>query len=589
MPIQRSMTDSPYPDAIPGTSSPMWGDEDEYIDAPELTGNPVAIPGFPERAEVVDFAPKSANAGIEFISAPELSGADPTPATHAPVATNDTVYKRAGMLTANQVINGRADQYAHLDATIVEVKAHVQSQLVSLGKDEEIDQARRNPEIRQEISAEIDRVALNYMLRERKVRGTDGEIVVASVINDILGLGPLEPLWQDSSITEVIVNGPNDVYVEQKGVLVKAKACRFRSQEHLLDVCQRILVPLNRKVDMKDPLADGRLPDWSRVNVVHQAVAPKGPLLTIRRFPEHTRSLVDLVSQDSLDQDMAVLLATLVANRTSILICGGTGSGKTTFLNALSEAISPKDRIITIEDSLELRLNPANHVAAMEARPPDASGGNSVTIRSLVKNALRMKPTRIIVGEIRDSAALDMLQACNTGHEGSMSTIHANGPDEAISRLAVMVAQGGEMPSDKVEWLVGSAIDLIVMVRQYADGSRRVSGLYEVPNTSQLSAGVPLRTIPLWEWEQTGVEADGKIVGVYTKKADISESLVKSKGLEYGVKYTWDDLLNLSAGDGSTKPAAETEAPKRTAKPGRPGNPAAAPRRPSVFGQGGEA
>jgi len=364
-------------------------------------------------------------------------------------------------------------------------------------------------------------------------------------VNEIVGLGPLEPLWQDPTITEVIVNGPNDVFVEQSGRLLKAKACRFRSQDHLLEICQRILSPLNRKVDVRDPLADGRLPDGSRVNIVHQALAPKGPLMTIRRFPEKNMSLIDLVGIGAMDKEMATLIATLISNKCSTLIVGGTGSGKTTLLNALSVAIPRHERIVTIEDSLELRLDSNSHVAAMEARPSDASGKNAIPIRSLVKNALRMRPDRIIVGEIRDSAALDMLQACNTGHEGSMSTVHANGPDEAISRLTVMVAQGGEIPADKVEWLIGSAIDLIVMARRYEDGSRRVEGLYEVPDMAEEGHEGALVTIPLWEWEQTGTDENGKLLGQYVKRNDISKSLFESKGLDFGKKYSWEELCVL--------------------------------------------
>lgn len=481
-------------------------------------------------------------------NAPELQGQNAAPAASAAM-TGDTApvagYTSAGVLSSQEVIDGDADRYAFLDPLIVEVTAWVQQALVAADRADDIDEARRDPAKRGSIEQEIDRLALQYMLRERRIRGDEGKRVIASVVNDIVGLGPLEPLWQDKNITEVIVNGPDDVFVEQNGKLVRAKACRFRSQEHLLEVCQRILMPLNRKVDVRDPLADGRLPDGSRVNVVHQTLAPKGPLLTIRRFPEKNRSLVDLVDIGSMDREMATLIATLIANKCSVLVVGGTGSGKTTLLNALSVAIPTHERVVTIEDSLELRLNPTSHVAAMEARPADSSGKNAVPIRQLVKNSLRMRPDRIIVGEIRDSAALDMLQACNTGHEGSMSTVHANGPDEALSRLTVMVAQGGEIPADKVEWLIGSAIDLIVIARRYEDGSRRVAGVYEVPDVASLAPGESLHTIPLWEWEQTGVDDDGRLIGKYVKKNDISERLAKAKGLEHGKEYTWDTLVEL--------------------------------------------
>lgn len=454
-------------------------------------------------------------------------------------------YTAAGILTSDQVMSGDANKWAWLDTKVLEVIGVVQQALVNADRADDIEKARTDPELRRKISEEIDRIALQHMLKERGIRGEEGKVLIAMVVNDIVGLGPLEPLWDDPSITEVIVNGPTDVYVEQAGRLKKAHGCRFRSQDHLLEVCQRILSPLNRKVDVRDPLADGRLPDGSRVNVVHTALAPRGPLLTIRRFPETNRSLVDLVNIGSLDPGMATLLATLVRARASTLVVGGTGSGKTTLLNSLSVAIPPEERIVTIEDSLELRLAAGSHVAAMEGRPPDSSGANAVTIRQLVKNALRMRPDRIIVGEIRDSAALDMLQACNTGHEGSMSTVHANGPNEAISRLAVMVAQGGEIPADKVDWLVGSALDLIVMARRYEDGSRRVSGIYEVPDVTDWEPGTPLRVTPLWEWTQTGVNEDGLMVGEYRKINDISETLTRSRRLDVTPPVTWEELQVL--------------------------------------------
>lgn len=821
-----------------------------------------------------------------------------TPA--APVAPAGAAggYASAGSITAEQVINGDPAQFAHLDERLAVLTAQVQKSLVDSGRSTQLDQARFDPEVRAALSAEIDRLALSFLLQGRSGAAAETQILVASVVNEIIGLGPLEPLWLDPAITEVIVNGPDQVFVERAGRLIQARGARFRSQEHLLEICQRILSPLNRKLDVKDPLADGRLPDGSRVNAVHFAIAPNGPLLTIRRFPEVNRSLADLVDLGAMTPEMAQNLAWLVSNKATTLVVGGTGTGKsldlatpiptpsgfvrmgdlkvgdwvfddqgaptqvtgaydvqldrpcfrvqfsdgssivadaehlwttdaidasglinastelgeleggggavalatrsatqvtatteqlratlraaevgqpnhsirsagvvnfgeaddllvaprllglwlcrgegeravlhlenpelvaefdragfptsetspnvwavsgglatrllaeqvlqdahiphkylfsseaqrrellsglldadgsvdangwitftsneeslardfrsltsslgyaarfmemktslpgrassvayvvrfvgrgdeftdperiaelrsrgavqasasrdilsiepvptrpvrcirvaaeshlflagdtftathnTTMLNALSAAIPNDERVITIEDSLELRLSADNHVAAMEARPKDASGSNEVTIRALVKNALRMRPDRIIVGEIRDQAALDMLQACNTGHEGSMSTVHANGPNEAVSRMAVMVAQGGEIPADKVDWLVGSALDILIMIRRYKDGSRRVSGVYEVPEVDSLPAGQPLTTIPLWEWHRTGETPDGKLIGEYRKVNEVSERLREKLSLDFEPLWTWEQVLALSA------------------------------------------
>ena len=980
---ELTVPDPPAPAYRPRTGRPRENDSSHLLDAPELRQtqpSPTPSPETPSQAPV---------------SRPQA----PTASSGAPARPSS--YAVAGTLTSVQIINSEPDKYVWLDPLVIEITGHVQNQLVSENKGALINLARTDPTIRKTISEDIDRIALSYMLANRMIRGDEGKMVVASVVNEIVGLGPLEPLWQDPEITEVIVNGPNDVWVEQHGKLVRARACRFRDQEHLLEVCQRILSPLNRKVDFRDPLADGRLPDGSRVNVVHQVLAPKGPLLTIRRFPEYNRTMVDLVNMGSMDKDMALLLADLVTNKASLLVVGATSTGKlcdvntpvptpngfvklgdievgdivfdengnqtlvigaydpeydlksyevvfsdgsvivaggdhlwltetrsarvsrgrvrkhtrkretsipeedlaklsdildsipsdsavdlielshsmggnartweyrfreiakglpvvgkkrsaqgymrnvymaneligaglkrwsrpwhdqrhlqeaakvrttdeiretligspdghsnhsirvagvaqypdqpnlpiapyllgvwlgdgysregkicgidheiaetitamgyeltaridtrsnrdanyriwkvdglktdlaqlnliqrtkeegsqkripdaflfsgeqqrrdllaglldtdgnatrqgtvefsnsnetlarqvytlvcslgykasirskipkigakeyrrnytvsfspdrpvfrlsrknavweagdtkrirdyndrkdiryivdvrevpsvpmrcirvaseshlfligdsyipthnTTFLNSLSVAIPKEERIVTIEDSLELRLSSKNHVAAMEARQADAAGENQITIRQLVRNSLRMRPDRIIVGEIRDEAALDMLQACNTGHEGSMSTVHANGPNEAISRMGILVAQGGEIPEDKVEWLVGSALDIIVMLIRYEDGSRRVSGVYEVPDVAVLSTGVPLICVPLWEWEQTGVKvANGRdvLLGEYVKKNDVSEPLARRKGLQFAKNWTWDALVQV--------------------------------------------
>lgn len=482
-------------------------------------------------------------------TAPEAQPAAPAPVAPANVAPQapgvDGQYSAAGALNAEDVINGDPMQFSQWDQKIEDLIARVQQRLVEGGLVEQIEQARFDLQARQTIAQQIDRITLEIFMGARFGAAGDSRPIVATVINEIIGLGPIEPLWTDPSITEVIVNGPDEVYVERSGRLIRARGVRFRSQEHLLGICQRILSPLNRKLDVKDPLADGRLPDGSRVNAVHFAIAPRGPLLTIRRFPQVNRSLVDLVNVGAMTQDMATMLSWLVMNKATSLVCGGTGTGKTTLLNALSAAIPHDERVITIEDSLELRLNSKNHVAAMEARPSDASGQNSVPIRSLVKNALRMRPDRIIVGEIRDQAALDMLQACNTGHEGSMSTVHANGPNEAISRLAVMVAQGGEIPGDKVDWLVGSALDIIIMIRRYKDGSRRVSGIYEVPEVDNLAPGERLLTIPLWEWKRTGDNEDGTLIGEYVEVNPPSEHLRNKLGLDFEPKPTWEELQHM--------------------------------------------
>jgi len=469
----------------------------------------------------------------------------PAAAAAAADAMQTARYATTGHIDPEMLITGEALRFQHLEPQIVDVVAQVQAELVSSGEAAKYDHAHATPEERRDYVTLIDRLALKHAISGRSGAGVqERQWLLARVVNEIAGLGPLEPLWQDSRITEVIVNGPADCYIERDGQLLHADGVQFRNQEHLLDVCRKIVSPLNRKLDQKSPLVDGRLPDGSRVNVAHHAVAPKGPLLTIRRFPEVNRSLADLVDMGSMSNDMARTLVWLVSLKASSLVVGGTGTGKTTLLNALSAAVPKAERVITIEDSLELRLSPSAHVAAMEARPADAAGDNGIDIRALVKNALRQRPDRIIVGEVRDESALEMLQACNTGHEGSMSTVHANGPNEAVARLAVMVAQGGDFPADRVDWLVGSALDIIIMVRRYRDGSRRISGVYEVPELEDCD-GDRLTTIPLWEWERTGEDDNGRFTGEYVKRYDISERLNTKLGLQFEELPSWDDVVAL--------------------------------------------
>jgi pilus assembly protein CpaF len=293
------------------------------------------------------------------------------------------------------------------------------------------------------------------------------------------GLGPLEPLLSDPSVDEVMVNGPGAVYVERGG-RVEPTRVAFASEAELLHAIERVLAPLGRRVDEASPLCDARLPDGSRVNVVIPPLALSGPCMTIRRFRREGFSLRQLVANGTLRGDAAEFLALCVAARASVLVSGGTGSGKTTTLNALSGAIPGEERIVTIEDAAELRLR-QRHVVRLESRPPNLEGGGEVTIRQLVRNALRMRPDRIVVGEVRGAEALDMLQALNTGHDGSLTTLHANSPEDALRRLETLALMAGVgLPHAAVRQQVASALDLIVHQARLADGSRAIECLSEV-------------------------------------------------------------------------------------------------------------
>jgi len=293
------------------------------------------------------------------------------------------------------------------------------------------------------------------------------------------GLGPLEPLLADPAVDEVMVNGPGEVYVERHG-RVQAAGVRFESEAELRHAIERILAPLGRRVDEASPLCDARLADGSRVNVVIPPLSLSGPCLTIRRFRRDGLSLDQLVGLGTLSAGEAELLARCVAARTSILVSGGTGSGKTTTLNALSGAIPDGERIVTIEDAAELRLR-QDHIVRLESRPPSLDGRGEVTIRALVRNALRMRPDRIVVGEVRGGEALDLLQALNTGHEGSLSTIHANSPADALARLETLALMAGVgLPHSVVRDQVARAVELVVHQARRPDGSRVVAAIAEV-------------------------------------------------------------------------------------------------------------
>ncbi len=308
---------------------------------------------------------------------------------------------------------------------------------------------------------------------------TDAEQVVAAVVAETVGLGPIEALMDDPAISEIMVNGHEQIYVERNGQLAKTNL-RFSSAGSLASVLDRIVSPLGRRLDEGSPLVDARLPDGSRVNAIIPPLALTGATLTIRRFSQQHIGLDELIGFGALDDAMAAFLKLCIDRRRNILISGGTGTGKTTVLNALSAHIDESERIVTIEDSAELRLQ-QDHVVALESRPANIEGSGAVPIRDLVRNALRMRPDRILVGECRSGEALDMLQAMNTGHDGSLTTAHANSPRDALARLEVMTLMAGmDLPARAIREQIASAIDLVVQLSRFGDGSRRVTAITEV-------------------------------------------------------------------------------------------------------------
>jgi pilus assembly protein CpaF len=316
--------------------------------------------------------------------------------------------------------------------------------------------------------------------RESHILTTDEQSsLVRAVIDRVVGLGPLEPLLADPTVNEIMVNDPHNIFVERDG-RIEASGVTFRDEAHLRHVIDRIVAPIGRRVDESSPLVDARLPDGSRVNVIVPPLALRGPTLTIRKFSREPFSLERLVTLGTMSEAMAAFLAAAVRQRISLIVSGGTGSGKTSTLNALGLCIPPGERLITIEDAAELRLRHP-HIVSLESRPPNLEGQGEVPIRTLVRNALRMRPDRIIVGEVRGGEAFDMLQAMNTGHRGSLTTLHANSPGDALVRLESMVLMAGfDLPLAAIRRMIGGAIELIVQQDRLADGRRVVTAIAEV-------------------------------------------------------------------------------------------------------------
>jgi len=324
---------------------------------------------------------------------------------------------------------------------------------------------------------------------------------------EILGLGPLQPLLEDESITEIMVNGPKNIYVERKGKIHRVPVT-FESNDHVMRIIDRIVAPLGRRIDESSPYVDARLPDGSRVNAVIPPISLVGPTLTIRKFSKNPITVEQLVQFGTLTPEAIQFLKACVEARINVVISGGTGSGKTTLLNILSSFIPSDERILTIENAAELQLR-QEHVVTLESRPSNIEGRGEITIRQLVVNALRMRPDRIVVGEIRDEAALDMLQAMNTGHDGSMTTAHSNSPRDTLSRLETMTLMAGmDLPVRAIREQITSAVDLVVHQERLRDGSRKVVYITEVSGME----GDVITTTDIFLFEQTGVE-NGKVIG----------------------------------------------------------------------------
>jgi pilus assembly protein CpaF len=398
---------------------------------------------------------------------------------------------------------GEAGAFAKRDAN-TDLKVELHQRLIDLINLSALDQMSR-----EQIQAEVgDIVSEELGKQNHALNQSERKQLIADVLDELLGLGPIEPLLKDPTITDILVNGADCVFVERYGVL-EPTPVRFKDEKHLLRIIQKIVSAVGRRVDESSPMVDARLADGSRVNAVVPPLAIDGSSLSIRKFSRTPISMDRMIEIGSVPSQVAQVLRAVVASRRNVLISGGTGSGKTTLLNAMSAFVDDRERIVTIEDSAELQLQ-QKHVVRLETRPPNIEGRGEIAQRELVKNSLRMRPDRIIVGEVRGGEAFDMLQAMNTGHEGSMTTVHANSPRDALSRIEQMVGMAGlDMPARSTRNQIASAIHVVVQVARLVDGHRRLVSLSELTGME----GEVITMQDIFHFRQTGMSPEGHVLG----------------------------------------------------------------------------
>ncbi len=460
------------------------------------------------------------------VAAPDLA---PPPALAAPVAAEPSLLTPA--LPAEPKVKATAESSNPLlSDKFLDAKVRLHRRLI-----EEVNLSALEKLPEDEMRSHIQQLVTQYIVVERLALNTNElNAFVSEILDEMTGLGPLEPLLKDPSISDILINGHEATFVERGGLL-EPVACRFKDEAHLLRIINKIVSAVGRRVDESHPLCDARLLDGSRVNVAVRPIGVDGPLVSIRKFSKKPFNLNKLVEIGAIKPQMAELLAAAVKARVTTIISGGTGSGKTTMLNALSAFISEKERLITIEDAAELQLQQP-HVARMETRPPNIEGKGEIRQRELVKNALRMRPERIILGECRGEEAFDMLQAMNTGHEGSMATIHANNPREAISRLEQLVGMAGlPMTIASIRGQIAAAVRMIVQLQRMSDGKRRVTAITEITGME----GDIVQMQDIYKYVRTATSEDGTVEGHFQATGVRPRFLgdLQAKGIKIPASY----------------------------------------------------
>ena len=433
----------------------------------------------------------------------------------------------AGPVT--EIVRQQSDYYHATKTTIFNALLNT----IDLSQLGQLDTNSASQEIR-------DIVAELVAIKNVSMSVSEQEHLVQDIINDVLGYGPLEPLLSRDDIADIMVNGAQRVFIEVSGK-VQLTNVRFRDNVQLMNICQRIVSQVGRRVDESSPICDARLPDGSRVNVIGPPLALDGPTLTIRKFKKDKLTMKNLVEYGSISPEGARVLGVIGASRCNVLISGGTGSGKTTLLNCMTAFIDPTERVITCEDAAELQLQQP-HVVRLETRPPNLEGQGAILMRDLVRNCLRMRPERIIVGEVRGPEAFDLLQAMNTGHDGSMGTLHANSPREALSRVESMITMGGfGLPSKTIREMVVGSIDVIIQAARLRDGTRRITHITEVVGLE----GDVIITQDLFVYEMDGEDAEGKVTGKF-RSTGISRPRFWDRARYYGLERELAEALDAA-------------------------------------------